>query len=478
MTAWIRRFINNAKTKSKMQGELTADELLESETYWIKVTQHQSFNQEVQLLKAGKTTMNDSQIQDLKPFLDEHELLSVGGRLQQSDFTFREQHPWILPNKHRFSELLIQDCHERVMHSGVRDTLVQARERYWIIRARQLVKGIVTRCPVCKRFKAKAGQQITAPLPKAGISESPPFEVTGVDFAGPLYVKEDGSVKRSYIALFTCAVTRAVHLELVSDQSTEKFLLALKRFIARRGLCKVIYSDNARTLKRADQDLKGLWKTIKDPMLLEFFSKGGISWKFIAERAAWWGGFWERLVRSVKTCLKKVLGRASLNFEEMCTVLTEVEATLNSRPLTFVHNEVDEPQPLTPAHFLVGKRLTSLPPKSFPADTHHPTANKKDITRRWKYRQRLINNFWNTWRKDYMLELKSAHHCDSLKSTPLKVGDIVLIGQDNLPRQVWKLGKIEELFPGRDGLIRSCSVRTTTGTFLRRPIQLLYNLEI
>ena len=478
VTAWIKRFIANMKTKTKTKGELTADELFEAEKYWIKTTQNQSFSQEIKQLKTGKGLNNDCKIKELKPFLDEHELLSVGGRLQQSDFTFREQHPWIMPNKHRYSELLIQSCHEKVMHSGVRDTLVQVREKYWILRARQLVKSTVASCTICKRFRAQAGRQITAPLPKDRITESPPFEVTGVDFAGPLYVKTDDSVKKSYIALFTCAVTRAVHLELVSDLSTETFLLALKRFISRRGLCKIIYSDNAKTFKRADQDLKALWKAIKEPQLLEFYSEKGITWKFIAERAAWWGGFWERLVRSVKTCLKKVLGKASLNFEEMCTVLTEVEATINSRPLTFVHNEVDEPQPLTPAHFLVGKRLTSLPPKPFPADTQHPTVNKAEITRRWKYRQRLVTSFWNAWRKDYLLDLKSAHRCATPTPTPLKVGDVVLIGEDNTPRQTWKLGRITELFTGRDGLVRSCMVRTPSGTLLRRPIQLLYCLEI
>lgn len=219
-------------------------------------------------------------------------------------------------------------------------------------------------------------------------------------------------------------------------------------------------------------------KPLKKPSCSEFFSEKGITWKSIAERAAWWGGFWERIVRSVKTSLKKVLGRASLNFEEMCTVLTEVEAILNSRPLTFVNNEVDEPQPLTPAHFLVGKRLTSLRPKSFQADTPHPTVNKAEITRRWKYRQRLTTSFWNNWRKDYLLDLKSAHCCATLTPTPLKVGDVVLIGEDHTPRQTWKLGRITELFAGRDGLVRSCMVRTPSGTLLRRPVQLLYCLEI
>lgn len=113
-----------------------------------------------------------------------------------------------------------------------------------------------------------------------------------------------------------------MHLELISDLSTENFLLALKRFISRRGLYKVIYSDNAKTFRKADQDLKELWKGIKDSQLGEFFSEKGITRRFIAERAAWWGAFWERLVSLVKIILRKVLGSAKLKFEEMCTILT------------------------------------------------------------------------------------------------------------------------------------------------------------
>lgn len=136
----------------------------------------------------------------------------------------------------------------------------------------------------------KPAQQVTAPLPRDRVRESPPFEVTGVDFAGPLYVKSSGQPKKAYIALFTCAVTRAVHLELVSDQTTESFLLALKRFIARRGLCTIIYSDNAKTFKRADQDLKELWSSIGGSELTEFFTDKGITWKFIAGRVGWFLG--------------------------------------------------------------------------------------------------------------------------------------------------------------------------------------------
>ena len=203
VTAWIERFINNARSNTKLRGEMTAEELNEAEKHWITVTQIQSFSLEIGLLKAGKCPNTDSRIPELKPFLDEDWLLSVGGRLQHSDLSYSEKHPWILPNDHRYTEMLVQYQHETIMHAGVQDTLMQTREKYWILRARQIVKKVVSRCVRCRRFKAKAGQQTTAPLPRDRITESPPFEITGVDFAGPLYVKTQNSMTKSYVALFT-----------------------------------------------------------------------------------------------------------------------------------------------------------------------------------------------------------------------------------------------------------------------------------
>lgn len=479
VTAWIQRFTHNSRSREKRQGELTAEELAEAERYWIQQAQNQGFQREKEEIRGGKDIHRGSRIGDLKPFLDKHGLIRLGGRLQHSDMSFGEQHPYILPPDHGLSKMLISRCHEQVMHSGMRDTLMQLRDKYWLPRARQMTKTIVAACPTCKRLRVKAMQQTTAPLPRDRITEAPPFETVGVDFAGPLFVRaKKDKVEKAYIALFTCAVTRAVHLELVSDMSTETFLLAFQRFISRRGLCRTVYSDNARTFKRADQDIKELWKSIKEPELLRYFTEKGIKWKYIAERAAWWGGFWERLVRSVKTCLKKVMGRASLSFEEMTSLLAEAEATINSRPLTFVYNEPEEPQPLTPAHFLIGKRLCSLPPKPFHAASRTPSSSKEELTRRWKYRQRLQNAFWTRWKREYLLELRSAHTTKNSHSTPLKQGDLVLIGEERTPRQIWKTGIVQELFPGRDGLVRSCAVRTSDRSILRRPVQLLYPLEL
>lgn len=182
-------------------------------------------------------------------------------------------------------------------------------------------------------------------------------------------------------------------------------------------------------------------------------------------------------MRSVKTCLKRILGRGSLNFKELTTTLTEVEAMLTSRPLSYVSSNASVLQPLKPSHFQMGKRLASLPPKTLLPQSHATSVSREDMRRRWRYLQKLSTSFWNCWRKDYLMDLESAH--------TLKVGDVILIKEDNTPRQTWKMGRITELFPGRDGLTCSCTVRTFTGSLLRRPVAdpdpsmtLMYPLEI
>ena len=341
-----------------------------------------------------------------------------------------------------------------------------------------MTKSCVKRCLICRRARVKAGQQISAPLPKDRINEAQAFEITGVDFAGPIYVKPDN--KKAYIALFTCAVTRAVHLELVSDLTTDAFLLALKRFIARRGICSVIYSDNAKTFKKAEKDLKFLWTLMKGKEIQELFADKRIVWKYIVERAAWWGGMWERLVRSVKTCLRKIMGRSYLKFEELQTLICEVEAVINSCPLSYLHTKSSEASPLTPAHFLTGQRITTLPP--YPLGLRNSSSEKTTATqlnKRLQYRQRLSTNFWNRWKKDYLMELRSAHHVSNPSNQSIfKVGDVVLIHEDKQPKHMWKMGRIADTFMGRDGKIRACAVRVPSGFVIRRPIQLLYPLEV
>ncbi|GFQ74794.1 integrase catalytic domain-containing protein [Trichonephila clavata] len=317
------------------------------------------------------------------------------------------------------------------------------------------------------------GMQITAPLPRDRIEQSPPFDVTGLDFAGPIFVKN--SKEKFYILLCTCAVTRSLHLELVTSLTTEAFLLAFRRFISRRGLCTVIYSDNARTFKRAEIELRRLWTIINHPDVKEFCASKCVKWKYIIERGAWWGGFYERIVRSVKTILRKVIGKSSLTSEELETVLCEIEAVLNSRPITYIDSDSTGNFPLTPSHFLLGRRLTSL--LAVKLSSIDCVVDKKVLIKRFNYRERLLNNFWRQWRKDYLLNLKSVHFVNPTRETEFKIDDIVLIHDDRLPRSLWKLGKVVEIFIDRDKRIRACALKTEN-SIIKRPVQLLHNLEI
>ena len=261
--------------------------------------------------------------------------------------------------------------------------------------------------------------------------------------------------------LITCAVIRAVHLELVDSLSAQITLAALRRYVARRGLPSVIMSDNARGFVAA-----------KD-LVLKYYGSEGPNWRFIVPRAPWWGGFWERLVKSVKSALKRSLGNRSLTRVELETTLLEIEASVNSRPLTFVGDEVDFTAPLTPAHFLVGRLLTGGAVKVSMDD---PLVNWTDLVTMLEHRNDLLEQFWGMWTSDYIRNLPPCNNAVSGKGE-FTVGNVVMIREDECPRLQWPLGVVQKVFTGRDGLVRSAEVKTTRGVFVR-PIQRLHDLEI
>ncbi|XP_064462603.1 uncharacterized protein LOC135373309 [Ornithodoros turicata] len=256
ITAWVQRFINNYLGRNGVSTTaLTAEEIHHAELFWFKVIQNSAFEEEISILQRKEDIPPSSRIQQLHPYLDDESVLRLQGRLQESDLAQDGNHPILLPHNHRFADLLAMETHLRLLHSGVNAMLVELREHYWILRARSLIKGIVHRCGRCQRLRLKPAP--VAPLPKDRVCKTSSFGIVGVDFAGPLYAKEKAENVKVYIALFTCAITRAVHLELVKNISTSSFLLALRRFIARRGIPEVIYSDNAASFKRASKELQG-----------------------------------------------------------------------------------------------------------------------------------------------------------------------------------------------------------------------------
>ncbi|GFT34280.1 integrase catalytic domain-containing protein [Trichonephila clavipes] len=293
-------------------------------------------------------------------------------RNDESSFLY----PILLPDKCEFTKLLIRSIHKKNCHAGIQIMQSLIKERFWIIRARKTIKSILNECFICARFKVKSLSSGPSPLPPDRVNDCAIFEVVGIDLAGPLFLKTGEKV---WITLFTCAVYRALHLELVNALSSDAFLLALRRFIARRGRPRIIYCDNGTNFRGAFNDLAKLdWHKISRET-----STQKIVWKFIPPTAAWWGGWWERLVRIIKELLKRSLGKSILSFEELSTVICDCEFLINSRPLTYISENPQELIPLTSAMFLIENRCSDT--------TDIDELNSRDLRKRTKYRIKLLS---------------------------------------------------------------------------------------
>ena len=266
-------------------------------------------------------------------------LLRVGGRLRHSALSVDAQHQVIIPRDHKFTELVVDEAHRRTLHGGTQLTLSTVRQKYWILQGRQRVKALIHRCVTCTRWRATPGRQLMGDLPSSRVTPARPFLHVGVDYAGPLTllaIRGRGRrTHKGYVALFVCLCTRAVHLELVSDCSTEAFLAALRRFTSRRGLSVIIQSDQGTNFVGAARELREMLVHLNNDheAIRSTLLKDGIEWRFNPPAAPHFGGLWEAAVKSTKYHLRRVVGDQHLTFEEMTTLLTQIEACLNSRPL-------------------------------------------------------------------------------------------------------------------------------------------------
>ena len=323
------------------------------------------------------------------------------------------------------------------------------------------------------------------PLPPFKVQEKPPFSFVGVDFAGPVYIKlskRSEGAEKAWIVLYTCCVVRAVHLDVVVDLSTQAFIRSFKRFSVRRGLPTLLVSDNGKTFKGASKLIK---KIMSHETVIQHLMGLRIEWKFNLERAAWWGGVFERLIGSMKRCLRKMIGRATLTYDELLTAVTEVEMVINSMPISYVSSD-DLEEPLTPSHLLAGRRILGLPDNLYYDHLLDPDfeLNQPIINKRMRYLSRILDHFWKRWRSEYLLSLREQHKIPrgTTEKPQVTVGDIVLVHDDSRKRGFWNLGKVEEIISGVDGRIRGAVVTVYTGgrcpALLRRSIAHLYPLEI
>lgn len=496
VTALVVKFVNKLKNqtrnarkaeKKKERYKPTDLDLEEAEELWIRSVQASSFTEELKFLRNSNSNSKVTppiHVKQFGLFLDKG-IIKCKGRMNNSSLPVNSRNPVLLPAKHAFVQFIIKDAHYSVKHCGVRDTLTTIRERYWILRGREAVKQFIRKCVICRKYEGKPYKPLpTADLPSERVSDDPPFTHIGLDFAGPLFITEANSSKKAeisnkvYICLFTCASTRAVHLELTRGLSTQAFLLAFRRFSARRGLPATITSDNAKSFKSSCNDVR---KIARSEEVCQFLTNKRITWNFIIERAPWWGGYWERLVQSIKRPLKKVLGRSTLNFDELNTLLVEIEGVINSRPLTYVYDDVDSlSYPLTPSDLIYGRRITPT------ANSSHQEiiSSYQSLTRRLRHHKNLLQQLTKQWRREYLTGLRERKQPGTKESTKeiISVGDIVILKNDSTCRSYWKLAKVEKLIEGSDGRARAAIIKVASSNrrpvYLRRVIQHLIPLEV
>lgn len=464
--AYVLRFIRQLRKHSSEQSiALSPVELDEAMITMIILVQKEFFYDELKFLRTHGGINPKSKILKLAPFLDARGVLRVGGRLKNSELTYSQKHPALLPKGHTLSILILKNEHEQLLHAGPQQTLASVRLKYWPLSGRNSVRKVVHECMRCFRFSAKPIVPLMGELPTDRVVASRPFIVSGLDYAGPFYVKNQGGRKykltKAYICLFICFATKAIHLELVSDLSTNLFLAALRRFFSRRGKCRTIYSDNATNFVGANAQLQHFFKS-KGIEIENNLAQEGITWKFIPPRAPHFGGLWERAVKSVKHHLRRVLGDSKLTFEEFTTLLTQIEACLNSRPIHPLSDDPNDPLPLTPAHFLVGEPLSSVPEPSY-------LEVKENLLDKYQAIQKKLQHFWIRWSREYITELQTRSKWRVTFQEQLIPGALVLVKENDLPPLKWLMGRVTGVFPGADGIVRTASIKTLNGLY-QRPV--------
>ncbi|XP_057310539.1 uncharacterized protein LOC130648503 [Hydractinia symbiolongicarpus] len=412
--------------KSRINGNvskqtlLSTEDLEHAELLWVKTCQKD--------LTSRLNQLNNT----LGLFIDKDDIIRCKRQLLHANLPYDSKYPILLPGDSYLSTLIIQRVHQQTFHAGVKHTLCRIREKYWILQCQKYVRAIVNKCVYCKRLFGKAYKSTeSANLPPFRVSASYPFQSTGVDYLGPLMVKpifnEDQSAMFPvHVALFTCAVTRAVHLDVVPDQSASPFIRTLKRFTARRGIPTLMISDNATCFK--NEELR----------LSEELSKLNVKWKYIVEAAPWWGGFWERLT---------------------------------------YNDDIEEV--LTPSHLMHGRNICRPCVQSGDADE---LDSKAKLSKRMMYIKTLKEHFWNQFSNEYITNLRELYAQGPSHSRSVELGEIVIIHSDK-KRINWRMGKVTYLITSRDNNVRAGIVKLFTPytkviNYMKRPIEKLYPLEV
>lgn len=426
----------------------------------IQRIQEDSFHDELARIRSGRPLPRASRLYRLDPVIEDG-VLRMRGRIEASTAPRDTKRPVILDGRHPITKLLVLREHCSAGHANRERVTNDLRQRYWVIHLRPTVRAAEKNCALCQKRRAAPQTPATGDLPRARLDPfHRPFTNCGVDYFGPMMVKVGRRREKRWGALFTCLTSRAVHIEIVASLSTDSAIMALRRMAARRGWPRLMYSDNGTNFRGADQELRAAYKEWLPALRNEGLLRR-MEWRFIPPGAPNQGGAWERMVRSVKTALGVTLREKAPAEEVLQTLLTEAEFSINARPLTHVSVNPDDPEALTPNHFLLGSS-TGMPATG-PCD--------EADRRTWRASMALADHFWRRWLREYLPTLVPRGEPKN-DARPLQVGDVVLIVDSTLPRNTWPMGLVKRTHPGPDGGVRVAEVQTKTGVF-RRPVSKL-----
>ena len=436
-----------------------------------RLIQHEKFKGELESIRETGTTKN-TRLAAFSPFIDEFGVLRVGGRLTNAQIPTCQKYPVLLPSYHHVTDLIIRRVHSESLHAGLHSTLFAVRHRFWLLDGRNQVRKIIRQCNACIRYRPTTLHSKMSDLPSSRVQQSAVFSHVGVDFFGPISLKEkkfrNRSILKGYGCVFICMSTKAVHLELANDLSTEGFLAALRRFIGRRGMPSHVYSDNGTNFVGANNELNEIYRLhASEPFhtaIYQFGTQRGIVWHFNPPLSPHFGGIWEAAVKSCKHHLRRVLGTKILTFEEFNTLLIEVESILNSRPIGLISADPNDPTALTPAHFLIGRPLTMIPQPDF-------TSVPENRLSSWRFITRARQDFWKRWHVEYLSELHKRQKWIEGKGE-INPGSVVIEVDKDRPCNQWPLAVVVEVFPGNDGVTRVAKIRTSAGEYVRNVTRL------
>ena len=432
----------------------------------IRQDQCYHFPDEMSDLQEGRQVCSTSPLYKLSPVLWPNGTMRVGGRLTNADLALDARRPAILSGKSHLAKLIVTRTHLKLYHAGSGPVRVELLKHYWITGVKTLVRAAIHDCTSCARYNVKPIIPLMGDLPEARVRPSPPFTHVGLDYAGPFTcgTGTPGETCKRYILVFVCFATKAVHMEVTRNVDIAETLLALRAFMARRGVPRSIYSDNGTGLLGARRKLCEFRKMFEskwgDKTGAEYLLQLGVNWYAIPPSAPHMGGIWESAVKSAKGLIKRSFGQAVLSEHFLRLVVMEAEAILNSRPLGELPDDPDTLQPLTPSMLITGFKHDLFP--VLPGRKPDELAVSQNPYQRYRYLQTLIADFWKRWKTEYLAILHTRGK--SLKFTPnIAIGELVLVADEDTPPGKWPMARVLKTYPGDDGVVRAVKLKTQRG---------------